>query len=151
MTRIIASAVRTSSRLFFLVEVARDSGYPGMRHFDSHAYRTEDEDGVWDFALGSMRTYLIFKEKVAAFNVDKEIQQLLGDLAARGAAPGLGASRTSRTRRLDQGRAVRPRSLMRAKGYAYEKLDQLTVEVAARSALTCPSRCSSGSTSALVV
>ena len=22
----------------------------GMRHFDSHAYRTEDEDGVWDFA-----------------------------------------------------------------------------------------------------
>jgi len=25
-----------------------------MRHFDSHAYRTEDADGVWDFALASM-------------------------------------------------------------------------------------------------
>ncbi|MGH7712168.1 MAG: xylose isomerase, partial [Gemmatimonadaceae bacterium] len=38
---------------FFLVKVLEDAKWPGMRHFDSHAYRTEDEDGVWDFALGS--------------------------------------------------------------------------------------------------
>jgi len=63
---------------FFLVKLLEDSHWPGMRHFDSHAYRTEDEAGVWDFARGSMRTYLILKDKVARFNTDKEIQGLLG-------------------------------------------------------------------------
>ena len=48
---------------FFLVKMLEDSGYQGMRHFDAHAYRTEDEAGVWDFARGCMRTYLILKEK----------------------------------------------------------------------------------------
>ena len=62
---------------FFLVKLLEDAGWQGMRHFDSHAYRTEDEQGVWDFAAGSMRTYLILKEKVARFNADAEIQALL--------------------------------------------------------------------------
>ena len=35
-----------------------------------------------------MRTYLILKEKVAAFNADTEIQGLLADLGKRGAASG---------------------------------------------------------------
>ncbi len=38
---------------FFLVKLLEDSGYDGMRHFDAHAYRTEDEEGVWDFAAGA--------------------------------------------------------------------------------------------------
>ena len=33
---------------FFLVKLLEDAKWPGMRHFDSHAYRTEDEAGVWD-------------------------------------------------------------------------------------------------------
>ncbi|HET8895831.1 MAG TPA: xylose isomerase, partial [Protaetiibacter sp.] len=37
---------------FFLVKLLEDSGWDGMRHFDAHAYRTEDADGVWDFAAG---------------------------------------------------------------------------------------------------
>jgi xylose isomerase len=98
-----------------------------MRHFDSHAYRTEDEAGVWDFAMGSMRTYLILKEKVAAFNADKEIQQLLGDLAKRGAAPG------ARITYIKDAQAIKDEQFdleaMRAKGYAYERLDQLTMEL----------------------
>jgi xylose isomerase len=44
---------------FFLVKLLEDAGYEGMKHFDAHAYRTEDEAGVWDFARGCMRTYLI--------------------------------------------------------------------------------------------
>ena len=48
---------------FFLVKLLEDHGWEGMRHFDAHAYRTEDEEGVWDFAAGCMRTYLILKEK----------------------------------------------------------------------------------------
>ena len=37
--------------------------YEGPRHFDAHAYRTEDEAGVWDFARGCMRTYNILRER----------------------------------------------------------------------------------------
>ena len=51
-----------------------------MRHFDSHAYRTEDQQGVWDFAAGSMRTYLILKEKVGA------VQRGRGDPGAASAS-----------------------------------------------------------------
>jgi xylose isomerase len=99
-----------------------------MRHFDSHAYRTEDEQGVWDFAAGSMRTYLILKDKVARFNVDAEIQGLLGELQSRGATLG------QRVRYSDaEARALRTEQFdldaLRARGYAYERLDQLTVEL----------------------
>src|SRR5207237_8120921 len=37
---------------FLLVKLLEDAGWPGMRHFDSHAYRTEDEDGVWPSPRG---------------------------------------------------------------------------------------------------
>ena len=67
---------------FFLVKLLEDARWDGMRHFDSHAYRTEDEQGVWDFADGSMRTYLILKEKVARFNADAEIREILHSLRA---------------------------------------------------------------------
>jgi xylose isomerase len=97
---------------FFLVKLLEDSKWPGMRHFDSHAYRTEDEAGVWDFAAGSMRTYLILKEKVQQFNADPEIQQLLREPNER----------HSPTEAFDL-------TALRARGYAYERLDQLTMEL----------------------
>ena len=62
---------------FFLVKFLEDVGYTGSRHFDAHAYRTEDYEGVKDFARGCMRTYLILKEKAVRFNADKEIQAVL--------------------------------------------------------------------------
>ena len=43
---------------FYLVKLLEDAQWPGMRHFDAHAYRTEDDAGVWDFARGCIRTYL---------------------------------------------------------------------------------------------
>ena len=48
---------------FFLVKFLEDVGYDASRHFDAHAYRTEDYEGVKDFAKGCMRTYLILKDK----------------------------------------------------------------------------------------
>ena len=51
---------------FWLVKFLEDVGYDGPRHFDAHAYRTEDYEGVKDFARGCMRTYLILKEKAAS-------------------------------------------------------------------------------------
>jgi xylose isomerase len=113
---------------FFLVKLLEDAQWPGMRHFDSHAYRTEDEAGVWDFAYGSMRTYLILKEKVTRFNADAEIQELLRTLAARGGAareriafsPQRAAQLKAETFDLES---------IRQQGYAYERLDQLTIEL----------------------
>jgi len=117
---------------FFLVKLLEGARWPGMRHFDSHAYRTEDEDGVWDFAHGSMRTYLILKARVTRFNEDPEIQQLLGELRDRG---GGGRGRPADRVAFSEERA---RQLMaetfdlpsiRRQGYAYERLDQLTMEL----------------------
>ena len=48
---------------FWLVKFLEDVGYAGPRHFDAHAYRTEDYQGVKDFARGCMRNYLILKRK----------------------------------------------------------------------------------------
>src|SRR6185437_13223070 len=67
---------------FFLVKYLEEVGYDGSRHFDAHAYRTEDAEGVKDFARGCMRNYLILKEKAQRFNSDPEIQALLAELNA---------------------------------------------------------------------
>src|SRR5579871_6583542 len=69
---------------FWLVKFLEDVGYAGPRHFDAHAYRTEDCAGVKDFARGCMRTYLIMKAKAERWNADKEIQALLHELSRDG-------------------------------------------------------------------
>ncbi|HEY9516731.1 MAG TPA: xylose isomerase [Gemmatimonadaceae bacterium] len=122
---------------FFLVKLLEDAEWPGMRHFDSHAYRTEDEDGVWDFASGSMRSYLILKEKVQRFNADAEIQGILAEVRARGGVADGGAEGTGAEKGLvfstDGARELRELTLdidaLRRRGYAYERLDQLTMEL----------------------
>ncbi|CEK12404.1 xylose isomerase [Chthonomonas calidirosea] len=114
---------------FFLVKLLEESGYEGMRHFDAHAYRTEDEEGVWDFARGCMRTYLILKEKAERFNADPEIQGLLHELNTD--SEGIGGlirsyspSNAQRIMEMQFDRAA-----LGKRGYAYEKLDQLTMEI----------------------
>src|SRR5919112_2400936 len=67
---------------FFLVKFLEDVGYEGPRAFDAHAYRTEDYEGVKDFARGCMRTYLILKEKARQWNADAEIQALVRETRA---------------------------------------------------------------------
>jgi xylose isomerase len=66
---------------FFLVRLLEGTNgyaaYDGPRHFDAHAYRTEDIDGVWDFARGCMRTYKILAVRTKAFDADLEVQQIL--------------------------------------------------------------------------
>ena len=62
---------------FFLVKLLEESGYEGPRHFDAHSYRSENMEGVWDFAAGCMRTYLILKEKAKRFAADPEITAAL--------------------------------------------------------------------------
>jgi xylose isomerase len=113
---------------FFLVKFLEDVGYDGPRHFDAHAYRTEDYEGVKDFARGCMRTYLILKERAAKWNTDAEIQALVKEAQASGAgAPAL--SKYSSSSRDSLLAAPLDRVALASRGLAYEKLDQLTVEV----------------------
>jgi xylose isomerase len=51
--------------------------YDGPRHFDYKPLRTEDMDGVWRSAAANMRTYLLLKERAAAFRADPEVQEAL--------------------------------------------------------------------------
>jgi xylose isomerase len=114
---------------FFLVKFLEDVGYPGMRHFDSHAYRTEDIQGVKDFARGSMRSYLMYKETAKRWNEDREIQALVEELdnvPTDGLPTVNGYSKT--TADALKGHTF-DREALGARGLGYEKLDQLTIEV----------------------
>ena len=68
---------------FALVDLLENGGpgggpaYEGPRHFDYKPSRTEDEKGVWDSAAANMRTYLLLKERAAAFRADPEVQEAL--------------------------------------------------------------------------
>jgi xylose isomerase len=117
---------------FFLVKLLEDSKWDGMRHFDSHPYRTEDEQGVWDFAYYSMRTYLILKDKVARFHADSEIRAILHSLQERSGASigGLGPA-FKYDRKTATALKAYPfdATALAARGYEYERLDQLTTEL----------------------
>jgi xylose isomerase len=114
---------------FFLVKFLEDVGYAGSRHYDAHAYRTEDYEGVKDFARGCMRTYLILKEKAARFNADKEIQALLAEINADDGSMKAyqGAYTAAKAAALRAQAFDRP--ALGRRGLAYERLDQLTVEL----------------------
>jgi xylose isomerase len=110
---------------FLLVRLLERAGYEGPRHFDAHAYRNEDADGVWDFAAGCMRTYLALAEKARHFDSLPEAQEALeaagaGELGrptVDGDAPD---ALKAESERLDE---------LAARGYSNERLDQLVVEV----------------------
>jgi xylose isomerase len=114
---------------FFLVKLLEDNGYDACRHFDAHAYRTEDYEGVKDFARGCMRTYLILKEKAAQFNADPEIQGLLQTIKADDGAMHGYFGKYSK----DKADALRAQSFDRAamgqRGQPYEQLDQLVIDL----------------------
>jgi xylose isomerase len=114
---------------FYLVKLLEDSGWAGMRHFDAHPYRTEDANGVWDFAAGCMRTYKILADKAARFRTDADIIAALAvakaDQLALPTSPdghGSEAIASIRTAEFD------PAALAVA-GYGHEHLDQLVTEL----------------------
>jgi xylose isomerase len=113
---------------FFLVKLLEDHKYNGPRHFDAHAYRQSDKQDVKEFAKGSMRTYMILKEKAARWNADKEIQALLSEINAKHDAGKL-------TKKYSEANAKKllllnlDRVELAKARLPYEKLDQLTMEV----------------------
>jgi xylose isomerase len=111
---------------FYLVKFLEDVHYENPKHFDAHAYRTEDEQGVLDFAAGCIRTYLILKEKAQRFNEDKEIQELLTEL--RGDGQTTVGSYTSEKALALKNQAF-DRLEISKRGFRYERLDQLTIDL----------------------
>jgi xylose isomerase len=114
---------------FHLVRLLERAGYDGPRHFDAHPYRTEDAAGVWDFAAGCMRTYLALAERARHFDALPEVQEAL---AAAG-APELARASTDGFGAAAEAAALKEESMhldgLGERGYANERLDQLTVDV----------------------
>lgn len=116
--------------MFFLVKLLEEKQYSGPRHFDAHAFRTENEAGVWDFALGCMRTYNMLKEKVRRFQADAEIQYILEEINSGDPTYEnlLSSGYSANTVRQLKDAVFDPDTLGQ-RGYHYEKLDQLTIEI----------------------
>jgi xylose isomerase len=67
---------------FFLVDLLEHGAgggptYEGPRHFDYKPSRTEDMAGVWASAEANMATYLLLKERAAAYRADPEVQEAM--------------------------------------------------------------------------
>jgi len=70
---------------FFLVDLLEFGGpdggraYDGPRHFDYKPSRTEDITGVWASAAANMQTYLLLKERAAAYRADADVHRALAE------------------------------------------------------------------------
>ena len=113
---------------FWLVKFLEDVGYNGPRHFDAHAYRTEDCEGVKDFARGCMRTYLILKSKAERWKADPEITAMVEELSTedQGSSKLNGFSKENAGALLKR---VFDKDAMTSKRLQYERLDQLTIDL----------------------
>ena len=116
---------------FFLVRLLEGCGgyekYTGPKHFDAHAYRTEDQDGVWDFAKGCMRTYKMLAEKAKSFNEDSEVQDILKKNHADNSGFSSILSYSPSNVKKIESADIDPALLSKA-GKRYEQLDQIAIE-----------------------
>jgi xylose isomerase len=121
---------------FFLVDLLENGApgggpsYDGPRHFDYKPARTEDINGVWASAAANMRTYLLLRERAAAYRADPEVQEAL---ASSGVAslrePTLDAGETVQSLLADR-KAFEEfdPDVAGARGYGFVHLNQLAVE-----------------------
>jgi xylose isomerase len=110
---------------FALVRLLTRAGYDGPLHFDAHAYRNEDAEGVWDFAAGCMRTFTALAEAAARFDEHPDVVAAmeaasvaeLGRPSVDGDSPDALKAEVETLDRLAQ------------RGYFNERLDQLVIDV----------------------
>lgn len=113
---------------FLLVHLLETSGYEGVRHFDAHAYRGEDPDGVWEFARGCMRTYRALAAKSRRLNASEAVREAraaarVDELAQETVGP---YSREAAIALSDEADSL---DALAQIGYGGERLDQLVVEL----------------------
>jgi xylose isomerase len=115
---------------FFLVDLLENGGYDGPRHFDYKPLRTEDGAGVWSSAAANMSTYLMLKERAAAYRADPEVQEaLLAAKVAELGEPTLAAGETTEAFLADKS-AFEDYDVdaAGAQGYGFVHLSQLALE-----------------------
>jgi xylose isomerase len=121
---------------FFLVDLLENGGpggapaYDGPRHFDYKPMRTEDMTGVWASAAANMRTYLLLRERAAAFRADPEVQEALAaSRVAELGVPTLADGETYDALLADTSAYESfDADAVAAPGYGFGRLDQLAVE-----------------------
>lgn len=122
---------------FSLVDLLENGGpnggpsYDGPRHFDYKPSRTEDETGVWDSAAANMRTYLLLKERAAAFRADPEVQEaLIASRVPELAVPTLAAGETYDDLLADTSafEDFDADAYLGGKGFGFVRLQQLATE-----------------------
>lgn len=110
---------------FFLVDLLERYDYQGPKHFDYKPARTEDDAGVWESATANMRTYLLLKERALAFRSDNRVKEaMLESHIDQLAVPTLSAGENWK----DIEASTIDVELAGARGYGYEKIDQLALE-----------------------
>ena len=122
---------------FALVDLLENGGpsggpsYTGPRHFDYKPSRTEDSTGVWDSVSANMRTYLLLRERAAAFRADPEVQEALAAArVAELATPTLDAGETYDDLLADRAsyEDFDPSPWFDGRGFGFVRLQQLATE-----------------------
>jgi xylose isomerase len=122
---------------FALVDLLENGGpnggpaYDGPRHFDYKPSRTEDETGVWDSAAANMQTYLLLKERAAAFRADPEVQEALANArVAELSTPTLGEGESYDDLLADRSayEDFNHEEYFNGKGFGFVRLQQLATE-----------------------
>ena len=101
--------------------------YTGPLHFDAHAYRTEDDEGVWEFAVGCMRTYKILKSRAIAFEADPDVQEIIAERTDDALDALLNGGYSTEAAEAISAASIDVDTIAK-KGLGYERLDQLLVE-----------------------
>jgi xylose isomerase len=115
---------------FFLVDLLESAGYDGPRHFDYKPLRTEDISGVWASAEANMRTYLLLRQRAAAYRADPEVPAALATAGVADLAiPTLAAGETYADLLADRS-AFEDFDADKTgeRGYGFGRLAQLAVE-----------------------
>jgi xylose isomerase len=121
---------------FFLVDLLENGApgggpaYTGPRHFDYKPSRTEDITGVWQSAAACMSTYLLLRERAAAYRADPEVQEAMASTGVTALRePTLGAGETVDALLGDRSayEDFDP-DVPGARGYGFVRLNQLAVE-----------------------
>ena len=112
---------------FFLVRLLEASGYDGPRHFDARPYRNDGGEGIWDFARGCMRTYLVLAQKAREYDNDPRVR----DAMAKAGVPELAESTVGRYS-ADSAARLQAESFdpdrLADRTYGNEALDQLVID-----------------------
>jgi xylose isomerase len=119
---------------FFTVDLLENGApgggpaYTGPRHFDYKPSRTENMDGVWASAQANMSTYLLLRERAAAYRADPEVRDAMHAAGVDSLAePTLSSGETLAALRKDATVTGFDPDVAGERGYGFVRLNQLAI------------------------